>query len=201
ESQHWFLQVDRGGVEYVAELGYYAATDRAWISLSKSEAASTPSEAPSANKTITFGTVPTPASSAQSAESQPDLPALATVAKIPMGDAQQVPETLTPPRVAWIPFAGGPPLAEPKTMSGVAGKAECLEQGSLGKITPSVPPVWTLEQETALARALTIAGPLQPISSLDILEQIELGFEGISSPLGGEAEQPRGFWFSINAEL
>src|SRR5439155_629336 len=89
ESQHWFLQVDRGGVEYVAELGYYAATDRAWISLSKSEAASTPSEAPSANKTITFGTVPTPASSAQSAESQPDLPALATVAKIPMGEAQQ----------------------------------------------------------------------------------------------------------------
>jgi hypothetical protein len=71
-------------------------------------------------------------------------------------------------------------------------------------------PVWTAQQERALAGVVNIdEGRRVWMGSLEITELIRrrlvqeissLGVSSLSSPFGGLA-QPRGFWFNVNAEL
>ena len=69
---------------------------------------------------------------------------------------------------------------------------------------------WTPQQEQALAKIISIDEVRRVwMGSLEITELIRrrlareissLGVSSLSSPFGG-AEQPKGFWFNVNAEL
>ena len=57
ESRHWFVHVERGGTEHVAELGYYRSRQR-WVTIATSTPAKTPAATASADQTVTFATIP-----------------------------------------------------------------------------------------------------------------------------------------------
>jgi len=57
ESRHWFVQVDRAGAQYVAELGYYPQPQR-WVSVATSPPAVTPVARASRDQTVRYATIP-----------------------------------------------------------------------------------------------------------------------------------------------
>jgi hypothetical protein len=57
ESRYWFVHVERGGTEHVAELGYYRPRHR-WVTIATSLPAKTPTATASADQTVTFATIP-----------------------------------------------------------------------------------------------------------------------------------------------
>ena len=57
ESRHWFVHVERGGTEHVAELGYYRPRHR-WVTIATSPPAKTPAATASADQTVRFATIP-----------------------------------------------------------------------------------------------------------------------------------------------
>jgi len=57
ESRHWFAHVERAGIQYVGELGYYQP-GRKWKSLATSAPMRTPPDAVSADSSVKFATIP-----------------------------------------------------------------------------------------------------------------------------------------------
>jgi uncharacterized protein len=57
ESRHWFVHVERGGTQHVAELGYYRPRHR-WVTIAKSSPTRTPVATASADQTVRFATIP-----------------------------------------------------------------------------------------------------------------------------------------------
>src|SRR4051812_32260900 len=57
ESRHWFIHVERANTRYLAELGYYSASDK-WTVVSTSTATLTPPDAVSADTSAEFSTIP-----------------------------------------------------------------------------------------------------------------------------------------------
>ena len=57
ESRSWFIHVERAGIRYGAELGYYAA-NRQWATVATSASAATPPDTVSRDQTQRFATIP-----------------------------------------------------------------------------------------------------------------------------------------------
>ena len=57
ESRHWFVHLERGGTEHVAELGYYGPRHR-WVTIAASTPTKTPAATVSADQTVRFATIP-----------------------------------------------------------------------------------------------------------------------------------------------
>lgn len=57
ESRHWFVHVERGGTQHVAELGYYRPRHH-WATIATSLPAKTPAATASADQTVRFATIP-----------------------------------------------------------------------------------------------------------------------------------------------
>lgn len=57
ESRHWFVHVERGGTQHVAELGYYRPRHR-WVTIATSAPAKTPAATASADQSVRFATIP-----------------------------------------------------------------------------------------------------------------------------------------------
>jgi hypothetical protein len=173
ESRHWFAHVERAGDSYAAELGYYAPAGR-WIRVAVSGATVTPPDTASAETAAEFATIPF----------EFPFPKLMQIVK------QAVHENLTLAQaIEELRRHGHPGL--PRAIS-----------------APT--PAWTRQQEQALAKIVSIDDVRRVwMGSLEITELIRrklareissLGVSSLSSPFGG-AEQPKGFWFNVNAEL
>jgi hypothetical protein len=173
ESRHWFAHVERAGDSYAAELGYYSPAGR-WMRVAASGATVTPPDAASAETGAEFATIPL----------EFPFPKLLQIVK------QAVRENL--------------PLAQ--------AIEELRRHGhpDLPRAFSAPTPAWTPQQEQALAKIISLDGVRRVwMGSLEITELIRrklareissLGVSSLSSPFGG-AEQPKGFWFNINAEL
>jgi hypothetical protein len=209
ESRHWFAHVERAGNSYAAELGYYSALGK-WTRVGVSSGTLTPPDAASANHEADFATIPFEFPFAKLMQiieeavrdnlplavaieelrrhGHPDLPrfsssGLSSVAPSPSG-------TLGSPRV-WT-------SEQEKALARVINidQTRRIWMGSL-EITELIRR--RLAQEVASPMtgfgpgALGLGGPSGAAGSL--------GLVNVSSPLGGQVERARGFWFNVNAEL
>ena len=173
ESRHWFAHVERAGDSYAAELGYYSPVGR-WARIAVSSATVTPPDTAAAEGEVEFATIPFEFPFAR----------LIEIIKSAVGEnlplAQAV-EELRRHGHPDLPRADGTPVS-----------------------------TWTAQQEQALAQVVNIdEGRRIWMGSLEITELIRrrlaqeissLGISSLSSPFGG-LEQPKGFWFNVNAEL
>ena len=173
ESRHWFAHVERAGDSYAAELGYYSPVGR-WMRITASGATVTPPDAAAVETEAEFATIPF------------EFPFLKLIQII----KQAVHENLS--------------LAQ--------AIEELRRHGhpDLPRATAAPLTAWTLQQEQALAKIISIDEVRRVwMGSLEITELIRRklahnisspGVSSLSSPFGG-ADQSKGFWFNVNAEL
>jgi hypothetical protein len=194
ESRHWFVHVPDAGTKYIAELGYYSAADK-WTTVSTSTATLTPPDAVSADTSEAFGTIPFEVPM----EKLLSLVKEAVQENVPLAQALQelreehpdLPELIStgaaPSPGEWTP-AQQRALAEVISMDHVRR----VWMGSL-EITELIRRQFIQElasMSTAEIGAVAPGAPTSPAGAL----------AGISSP-HGKTEQPKGFWFNVNAEL
>ena len=184
ESRHWFAHVERAGDSYAAALGYYNSLGR-WTRVASSAATVTPPDAAAAEADVEFATIPF---------------------EFPFAKLMQIIEDAVREHL---------PLAQ--------AIEELRRHGhpDLPRLAPSATSparTWTPQQEQALAKIISIddtrrvwMGSLEitelirrrlahEISSLGVSTFGVSGVSSLSSPFGG-AEQAKGFWFNVNAEL
>jgi len=184
ESRNWFVHVDHAGTQYVAALGYYTFWHE-WETLSVSPPTVTPPDALSTDTTVQFATIPV------------EVPFEQLVAVVKAAIREHV------------------PLAEALLQLRAEGHPALPQAAEL-----SAPGEWTPAQERALAELVSMDSVRRVwIGSLEITELVrrhlvreissaglaQFGLPGaaaasVSSPFGG-AEQRKGFWFNVNAEL
>lgn len=202
ESRHWFVHVEKANTRYLAQLGYYSAAER-WTVVSTSAATLTPPDAVSPDTSAEFTAIPF----------EVPMQKLLSLVKEAVHESAPLAQALQELRAEGhvdLPQIETPfqPHAEKHTRFGA-------------KWTPSE---WTLAQERALAAVVSMDHVHRVwMGSLEITELIrrqlvhELAsvaaakpgaptspagaITGISSPSAGAAEQPKGFWFNVNAEL
>jgi uncharacterized protein len=182
ESRHWFTHVERAGHSYVAELGYYSALGK-WTRISTSSGTMTPPDAVSSETDTDFATIPFEFPFAKLLE----LIKAALCENLPLAQALEE-----------LRRHGYPDLPR------VTASA-----------TVPLPAKWTPAQEQALSKIINIDAVRRVwMGSLEITELIRrklaheissfgvssFGVSSLSSPFGG-LPQPKGFWFSVNAEL
>ena len=184
ESRHWFAHVERAGNSYVAELGYYSALGK-WTRVSTSSGTMTPPDAVAAETDADFATIPFEFPFAKLLE----IIKAAVCESMPLAQA-----------VEELRRHGYPDLPRVSATS-----------------LPPLPATWTPQQEQALAKIINIDEVRRVwMGSLEITELIrrkltgemssqgaaQFGVSSLSSPFGGDtAEQSKGFWFNVNAEL
>jgi hypothetical protein len=204
ESRHWFVHVPQANTRYVAELGYYSAADR-WTVVSTSAATLTPPDAVSANTSAEFGTIPF----------EVPMEKLLSLVKEAVRENAPLAQALQELRAEG--YTGLPQFDAGQQSTGKAPSV------------PWTPSEWTPAQERALAEVVSMDHVRRVwMGSLEITELIrrqivqelvsgaagELGgisspapispagaVTGISSPSRKAADQPKGFWFNVNAEL
>ena len=201
ESRHWFAYVERAGHSYATELGYYSALGK-WTRVASSSSTVTPPEAASAESSAEFATIPF------------EFPFAKLMQIIEDAVRDNLPLALA---IEELRRHGHPDLPR-FSASGVAASAPAPAT------TPGPTRTWTPEQERALAKIINIDETRRVwMGSLEITELIRrrlalagdttspvkafgISSPGISasptSPFGGAgAQQAKGFWFNVNAEL
>ncbi|HEV2696116.1 MAG TPA: DUF4912 domain-containing protein [Verrucomicrobiae bacterium] len=206
ESRHWFAHVERAGNSYAAELGYYSALGK-WMRVAISSGTVTPPDAASKEDTAEFATIPFEIPFAKLIQIIEDavrdnIPLAQAIEELRRHGHPDLPR-LTPGAVATFNSATVPPSS---TQPGA-----------------SAPRAWTPQQEQALAKIINIDQSRRIwMGSLEITELIRrrlsqdvtspttsfgnssFGLTSPTSPFGGGGavgEQPKGFWFNLNAEL
>jgi len=183
ESRTWFVHVGSGGTRFVGELGYYAKEDRRWESISTSAPTLTPPDRLSSDTTVQFATIPI------------DIPFQQLIDLVKLA--------------AWEHI----PLAEAILRFRAEGFTQLPSVADISAVR------WTAEQEQTLARIISLDQGLRiRIGSLEITELLRRQILGssehaaqfslptspivasVTSPYGA-AEQQKGFWFTVNAEL
>ncbi|MEK7674546.1 MAG: DUF4912 domain-containing protein [Verrucomicrobiota bacterium] len=186
ESRHWFFQVGRGGMRYVAELGYYDRQGN-WNRISISRPAMTPPDTLAEDTSVQFATIPPEVA----LEKLLDVVQIAVSENVPLIEAVQqlratghpeLPAAPPPPPAPWTP-AQARALAQVVTMD----HQRRVWIGSL-EVTELVRRQY--EQEISSAGAAQISRPPPAGEAVS----------SVSSPVGGP-EQPESFWLKINAEL
>jgi hypothetical protein len=173
ESRHWFAHVERAGDSYAAELGYHSSAGR-WVRVTAAGATVTPPDAAAMGGDTEFATI----------SLEFPFPKLIQIIK----------------------------QAARENLSLAQAIEELRRHGhpDLPRATAAPPAAWTPQQEQALAKIISLDDVRRVwMGSLEITELIRrklareissLGVSSLSSPFGG-AEQPKGFWFNVNAEL
>ena len=172
ESRYWFAHVERAGDSYAAELGYYSPVGR-WLRVAASGATVTPPDTAASESEAEFATIPFefPFSRLMHIIQQ------AVRENVSLAQAMEELRRHGHPE---LPRAAGSPAA------------------------------WTAQQEQALARIINVDEVRRVwMGSLEITELVRrklaheissFGVSSLASPFGG-GEQPKGFWFNVNAEL
>jgi hypothetical protein len=208
ESRHWFAHVERAGNSYTAELGYYSALGK-WMRIAVSSSTLTPPDAASAEAEAEFATIPF------------EFPFAKLMQIIEEAVRDNLPLAVA---IEELRRHGHPDLPR-FSSSGLSSVA--LSPSSQPDPQSRV---WTPDQEKALARVINIDQTRRIwMGSLEITELIRrrltqevtspvtafgLGLptaaaapsgisslSSITSPAGGPAQKPKGFWFNVNAEL
>ncbi|HLP76013.1 MAG TPA: DUF4912 domain-containing protein [Candidatus Paceibacterota bacterium] len=221
ESRHWFIHVERAGVKYQAELGYYRTPGK-WVGIAMSTPTLTPPDAISEDTSAEFATIPFELPMAQLLS----LVKGAVEENVPLAQALQQIQTES---LSNLPKAAEPPVDGSRT------------EISRGNIPDALAPrpasatrEWTPAQERALAEIISMDHVRRVwMGSMEITEVIrrqmiqELAAKSatglaagenaptspafapgaaempgaISSPAGGAKSAEKGFWFNVNAEL
>ena len=220
ESRSWFVHVGIGGTEFHADLGYLAR-DGSWHGVSSSAGTFTPPETLSEDASVRFETLPT----GVKFEELVELVKTAVSENVPLMEALLHLRAAEESRreAASQPPPQSPSALPPVLVETLTWYLALQQQGG----RPSIE--WTPEREQALAQMISMDSVRRVwMGSLEITElirrQLPLGISSgeaplfsrpgavagvgvtggaaraISSPLGG-VEQPRGFWFNVNAEL
>jgi hypothetical protein len=211
ESRHWFVHVGRGGARFVAELGYPSKSGP-WVTLAESRPTVTPAEtlAEETPEPVEFMTLPV------------ELPKeeLVTLVKQALHEHVPLVEVLHQLRAEGLLELPLPPAEAPPAEASFPAEVSFPAQASTEESWPVAAPrpgqplakvlsldekrrVWLGSLEiTELVRRQRERG----LSSVALEESSESpvgqpGLGGISSPLEGAGERPRGFWFNVNAEL
>jgi hypothetical protein len=190
ESRHWFAHVERAGISYAAELGYYSALGK-WTRVALSSGTVTPPDAVSREDEAEFATIPF---------------------EFPFTRLMQIIEEAVHENISLaqaieeLRRAGHPDLPR-------------FTAASLATTAPRPASIWTPQQEQALAKVINIDQTRRIwMGSLEITELIRLsqdvsspvnafgissfGISSPTSPFGGEAiTSEKNFWFNVNAEL
>jgi hypothetical protein len=190
ESRNWFVHVGQGGTRYVAELGYYAAQNRGWVTVSTSTPTLTPPESLSANTSVQFATIPI------------EIPFEQLFAVVKEAMREQVPLAEA---ILQLRAEGHTRLPTPEQIRAREWKPE--QERALAELVSMdhVRRVWigSLEVTELVRRQLA-----QQISSAVAAQfSVPSGAPGaaavssVSSPYGGGVAGKKGFWFTVNAEL
>ncbi|HEY4417402.1 MAG TPA: DUF4912 domain-containing protein [Verrucomicrobiae bacterium] len=205
ESRHWFAHVERAGNSYAAELGYYSALGK-WMRVAVSSGTVTPPDAASKDDAAEFATIPFEFPFARLMQIIEE----AVRDNIPLAQA-----------IEELRRAGHPDLPRFNASAFSAPQVSGYSSGAASGVVPGPARVWTPQQEQALAKVVNIDSTRRIwMGSLEITELIRRrltqevsspasGFGnssfGLTSPTspfgGGVAEQSKGFWFNVNAEL
>jgi hypothetical protein len=216
ESRHWFAHVERAGHSYTAELGYYSALGK-WTRVASSSGTLTPPDAASADNEAEFATIPfefpfpklmqiieeavrdnlplAVAIEELRRHGHPDLPrfsssGLSSIAPAPPGQ---------PGSRVWTP-------EQEKALARVINidQTRRVWMGSL-EITELIRRRFAQEVTSPVnafgERGAAGAAGAVPEAGAAVPSAIPSPIPGVSSPMGGELERARGFWFNINAEL
>jgi hypothetical protein len=188
ESRHWFAHVERAGVPYAAELGYYSSVGR-WMRVASSGATFTPPDSISEDTSAEFATIPF----------EFPFSKLLDIVKAAVSENRPLAQAVEELRRAGHPAL---PRVNGQPISHWTGEQEA----ALAKIiaVDESRRVWmgSFEITELIRRRLT-----QEISSLGIMSSLgisslgvsSLGISSFSSPFGGMPA--KGFWFNVNAEL
>lgn len=183
ESRHWFIHVGRGGVRYIAELGY---VDRAgdWISLSVSGATVTPPEDLSHDTSAEFVTLPP----------RVPLPKLVEMVQSLATQSQPLIKAIEELRAAGHPELPAAPAVELKqwTPAQARALAALLNVDILRRVW-----IGSLEITELLRRQML--GELASMAAAQITSPAA-ALGSVSSPFGAPPAQKE-FWFNVNAEL
>jgi uncharacterized protein len=194
-SRNWFVHVGQGGTKYLAELGYYREGDRAWTSLSRSDATLTPPDVVAADTDAEFATIPI------------DVPFEELTSLIEAVAKESVPlaEAILQLRAAG--YEGLPGVEDwPKTQWTAAQESALAHAVSDTLTLDGVRRAWvgSLEITELLRRGL-----LHQRGSAELVSSAGIGAIGrsvppvpgsVSSPHGAPSRR-KGFWFNVNAEL
>ena len=176
ESRHWFIPVDRPGLRYVAELGYYQSEGR-WKTIAVSGPVQTPVMAPAESGPVEFATIPAPA--------EPRRVDSPRTLGISSGPSTPPP----PPKTSSIGFQAFPEMERPRpenqffaaTGAGAELPAPASEPGLHAPFrypsgVPDQIPVWTPAQERALEEFISWSqGRKEWIGSAELAELVRLG--------------------------
>jgi hypothetical protein len=186
ESLHWFVHVDRGGVQYVAELGYFDAQGQ-WATVSRSSPTQTPPDTISDDVTARFETIP----ASMPFEQLLEMVKAAVSEDVPLAEALQ--------QLRALGFAD---LPQPEPVG--PDKWTDAQERALAEVVglDEVRRDWigSLEVAELIRRRL---GPRVSSEALAPAAQAGLWSGaglGVTSP-GAAAERPRGFWLNLNADL
>lgn len=226
ESHSGFVHVGQGGTRYSAEIGYFAS-DGAWHNVAWSAGVFTPPDVLSEDVSARFETLPMGVKFEELVESVKavvggNVPLMEALLQLRALEAAPRREHKPPP-VPEAAVAGFDDRKAPARRELPPVLAQALAES-----TAAATIEWTLQRARALAQMVSMDSERRAwMGSLEITELIRhrlplgisseqgpefarpapapgVGVSGevssVSSPFGG-AEQRRGFWFNINAEL
>jgi len=187
ESRNWFLHVERGGRNYVAELGYRKKSGGTWVSLATSEPVRTPPDSASDDHSVTFATIPVELSFAQllallKQAARDHVPLAEAIEQLRLGGFLGLPDLPAIRALQWTP-------EQERAMATVISM-------------DSVRRVWMGSLEITELLRRQMLRELSSIGASQLGQISSLGVSSLSSPFGaGEGGRARGFWFNVNAEL
>ncbi len=220
ESRHWFVHVDRAGVKYLAELGYYRTRGQ-WITIATSSPTLTPPDTVSEDTSAEFATIPF------------ELPMEKLLSLVKEAVQENVPLAEALKEIQTQNFPELPPLPKLSTSGPIKETVARSTRPVTSKVRKSQPrrAEWTPAQEQSLAKIISMDHVRRVwMGSMEITEVIrrqvaqELasmaaaglagapenwptsparapGAGGISSPSAAAGKPEKGFWFNVNAEL
>jgi hypothetical protein len=187
ESRNWFLHVERGGRNYVAELGYRKKSGGTWVSLATSEPVRTPPDTASDDHSVTFATIPVELSFAQllallKQAARDHVPLAEAIEQLRLSGFFGLPDVAAVREYCWTP-------EQERAMAAVLSM-------------DSVRRVWMGSLEITELLRRQMLRELSSISASQLGQISSQAVSSLSSPFGGgEAGRGRGFWFNVNAEL
>jgi hypothetical protein len=192
ESRHWFVHVGRGGVKYVATLGYRGFAGQ-WVTVSSSAATLTPPDSLSDDTSVQFATLPV-------ALPLPKLVAL--VKELAMSHVPLV-EAIQELRAAGHLELPGPAVFDTHAWTPEQERAlmqvinmDTVRRVWIGSLEITELIRRKLVGELASQAAAGLVAASSPAAPFGVG-----GVSSISSPFGGAEQPARGFWFNVNAEL
>jgi hypothetical protein len=192
ESRHWFVHVGRGGVKYVATIGYRAFAGQ-WIAIAASAATLTPPDTLSDDTSVQFATLPVA------------LPLPKLVALIKELALENVPlvQAIEELREAGHLELPGPAVFDTHAWTPAQERAlmQVVNMDTVRRVW-----IGSLEITELIRRKLI--GDLSSQAAAGLAEISSPagpfglgGVSSISSPYGGAEQKTKGFWFNVNAEL